>query len=1004
MVQESTLRVGVDSRPGVRGLRDFDTALDRTGSRSESLGQTFGDLQNRSNLLKKAFIGLAAASVAAVFTQAVTAAAAFETRMAEVSTLVDTTTFNIELLAGRLRELSSEFGSPATQQAAAAYQVISAGAGSATEAIELLDAANRLAIGGVTDVATAADGLTSVLNAYGMEAADAADVSDVLFVGMRAGKTTIGELSSTLGRVAPLAAQAGVGFDELVASIAALTKGGISTNEAVTGTRAILAAIVRPSSEAAQAAERLGIQFNAAALESQGLAGFMDNLVTATGGSTKQLAQFFGGVEALVPVLALAGQAGVDMTAILEDMEARGGATADAFEKMTNTFEFQSNRVREGLTNALSELGDTILTVLTPAMRFLADNMTEITQGIAFFAAGMTGLLLPAIVAVTVKLGLMAAAFLLTPFGLITAAIAAAAAALAIFGNTTITVGGQTVTVFQAIRAGIATAVEIIGEFGSMAASAFNVAVEAAGSFFQQVVGWFGGFEADWSGMLNTVLGLIRSAVNSYIGLFLGIGVAIGPAITEGIPALFNIAMGIALNAVITGIQNIVNAVVNGLGGVGDALGLIPGVADDLGDSIRGALTIDLSSQRADVDALRGDLAAARDAVTGAFGDQQRDYVGEFGAVLGEVSSTIGDRYNANLTEMIETTGTSAEVTDESTAAMDALLESLNNGTEGTENLAGAQRGGAAAGREMNEVLKRQRDLLQEITTPGAEAQQRIQDLNTLFEAGQISAGTLNRELVNTRLELMNLNAQIGEGGMAEGFLMELGRMTEGVSNFRVESGQIFGQFFDNFSKGFADSIGQAIWDTDNLGESLKRVARQAISQLISSFIQLGIQMLANKVLGATLGASATAASAAQAGALASAWAPAAALASLATSGANSAGASAAVSGVMGLTKSLAAVGGAFADGGLVGGRGGPRSDLNLAAVSRGEYIVNAAATRRNLGALEAMNNGGELMPRGGGTVIMNIQAPDADSFQASESQVKARMAMGLERAERRNR
>lgn len=47
-----------------------------------------------------------------------------------------------------------------------------------------------------------------------------------------------------------------------------------------------------------------------------------------------------------------------------------------------------------------------------------------------------------------------------------------------------------------------------------------------------------------------------------------------------------------------------------------------------------------------------------------------------------------------------------------------------------------------------------------------------------------------------------------------------------------------------------------------------------------------------------------------------------------------------------------------FADGGRVTGPGGPRDDAILARVSNGEYVVNAAATRRNLPLLEAINSG----------------------------------------------
>lgn len=45
-----------------------------------------------------------------------------------------------------------------------------------------------------------------------------------------------------------------------------------------------------------------------------------------------------------------------------------------------------------------------------------------------------------------------------------------------------------------------------------------------------------------------------------------------------------------------------------------------------------------------------------------------------------------------------------------------------------------------------------------------------------------------------------------------------------------------------------------------------------------------------------------------------------------------------------------------FAQGGLISGPGGPRSDNILAAVSDGEFVVNAAATRNNLSLLTALN------------------------------------------------
>jgi hypothetical protein len=58
-----------------------------------------------------------------------------------------------------------------------------------------------------------------------------------------------------------------------------------------------------------------------------------------------------------------------------------------------------------------------------------------------------------------------------------------------------------------------------------------------------------------------------------------------------------------------------------------------------------------------------------------------------------------------------------------------------------------------------------------------------------------------------------------------------------------------------------------------------------------------------------------------------------------------------------------------FASGGLFRGKGGPRDDSNIIAVSDGEYIVNAAATARHKPLLDSINygsNAGAMMANGG--------------------------------------
>lgn len=532
MEDVAALGLAVDSKPVEKGARELDR-LSAAAKKAESAAGGFGTkasaaankvandnrraavsvekLSGSYRVLLRLAPALGAAIAAAFSVQPMFA---FKDALAEVSTLVDTATFDMQSLEKSALEQSAAFGGTAAGQAKAYYQVISAGASSAAEATDILTAANKLAVGGVTDVRTAADGLTSVLNAYGSQVESATAVSDALFVGMRAGKTTIGELSASLGKVAPLAAQTGVSFDELVASVSALTKGGIATTEAVTGVRAILAAVAKPTKEATDLSKELGIQFSSAALKSKGFAGFVQDLVKQTGGSTDALAQLFGGVEALVPILALSGQAGVDFAAILEQMGVKAGATEEAFDKMANSPGFQAGRVWSALQAEVLGVSGAMSGPLVAALKAIADNMGLIVISVVIFTAGhLAAAIVPVIAnmaaltagmsaaAVAARALSLAMAFVGGPIGLAVAALAGgylllrdnvSAAEKAIrdaqdaFGTNAKAMGvaeSASAKYSQALRNQIAMQIEVTRSAYTMANATFEAAIRTRDSF-----------------------------------------------------------------------------------------------------------------------------------------------------------------------------------------------------------------------------------------------------------------------------------------------------------------------------------------------------------------------------------------------------------------------------------------------------------------------------------------------------------------------------------------
>lgn len=335
-------------------------------------------------LLRFASIG----AVTLALRKATSAALDFGTAMAEVRTLLDDQK-QFEQLEQNVRAISLQFGQAPAQQAKALYQVISAGAQGAAEATDILTVSNKLAIAGVTDVAVAADALTTVLNAYQGAAGSAIDVSDKFFVAVKAGKTTVDELASSIGSVSGVAAQVGVSLDEVLAATAALTKGTLNTARSIRGLRAVMTAVIKPTQEAKDLAGALELQFDAAALKSKGFATFLKEVSDATKNNSALLAQLFGNVEGLVPIMALAGTASEDFAAILDQMGDSAGKTDEAFDIMSATMEFKLNRFMTALNIIAINVGNVLLTVLAPAASLAAENIDILATAIIGLTAAL---------------------------------------------------------------------------------------------------------------------------------------------------------------------------------------------------------------------------------------------------------------------------------------------------------------------------------------------------------------------------------------------------------------------------------------------------------------------------------------------------------------------------------------------------------------------------------------------------------------------------------------
>jgi len=335
------------------------------------------NLSDQVVILEGALATLAVAGLAVAVTQA----GEFGDSFAEISTLIDIPAGKIDDFRQQVLDYGRDASSSYDDVNAAVYTAISAGVDYA-DSLDLLRISEQLSIGGRADLEASTKLLASTLNAYGESAEFAEHYSDILFQTVKLGQTTIPELAQSLSKVTGIAAGAGVPFETLASAIAAVTASGAPTTEAITGIKAALSNIIKPSAEAAELAAELGLSFDATALQSRGFEGVLQDVYTATGGNVSEMAKLFGSIEAFNSVLILAIDSLGKFAGALDAVDDATGSTQAAYDKMVNNFALTNQRFINNMTATLVDIGAPLLDEYGEIASALGDIFKGVSIGI----------------------------------------------------------------------------------------------------------------------------------------------------------------------------------------------------------------------------------------------------------------------------------------------------------------------------------------------------------------------------------------------------------------------------------------------------------------------------------------------------------------------------------------------------------------------------------------------------------------------------------------------
>ena len=343
----------------------------------ESIGQTKAQLAGTLRVIG----GVAAA----VYAGPVKAAMDYETALAKVGTIADGTKVPMETMSKEIMALSNSTGIATTALADDVYNAISAGQDTA-DAVNFVTYSTKLAKAGFAESAQTLDVLTTILNAYGLEADEVGRVSDMLIQTQNKGKVTVAELSSVMGKIIPTAKSNGVALEQITAGYAIMTSKGIAAAESTTYMNSMLNELGKSGTTADKALRAAaGKGFKELMAEGKSLSEVLNILQEDAAKGGKSLADVFGSAEAGKAAVTLLSDGVGGFNEQVANMLAASdgiGATQAAFEQMEDTTAARMEKAKNSIANLGVVLGQQLL----PVVGTLADKVAGVVTKVSEFA------------------------------------------------------------------------------------------------------------------------------------------------------------------------------------------------------------------------------------------------------------------------------------------------------------------------------------------------------------------------------------------------------------------------------------------------------------------------------------------------------------------------------------------------------------------------------------------------------------------------------------------
>lgn len=230
---------------------------------------------------KVATVAIAGGAVA-VGTSTVKMAADFQTGMTTLRTGAGESASNMKLVGDGILNMAGQVGQSTSTLVDGMYHIESAGFHGAAGLNVLKIAAEGAKVGNA-DLDTMGKTLVGTMNSYGMAGDKASVMMNQLIATTASGDMKMQDLAASLGNVTPVAAAAGISFDQVGGAIATMTSQNMSAQQATQDLSFLIRGLQNPTEVATKEMAAMGLNSTQVAqdLGKKGLTGTLDELTSA---------------------------------------------------------------------------------------------------------------------------------------------------------------------------------------------------------------------------------------------------------------------------------------------------------------------------------------------------------------------------------------------------------------------------------------------------------------------------------------------------------------------------------------------------------------------------------------------------------------------------------------------------------------------------------------------------------------------------------------------------